>query len=54
MITRGFAEIFGCLTTGEEVLARPGFLQRVIACADQVSTAPPSGPDRAELLELVS
>ena len=54
VITRGFAEIFGCLTTGEEVLARPGFLQRVIACADQVSTAPPSGPDRAELLELVS
>lgn len=54
VITRGFAEIFGCFTTGEEVTARPGFLDRVIACADRVSTAPPPGPDRAQLVELVA
>ena len=54
VITRGFTEIFSCFSTGEEVLARPGFLDRVIACADQVSTAPPPGPDRDELLELLA
>ena len=54
VITRGFAEVFSCFTTGEEVMARPGFLDRVLACADQVSSAPPVGPDRAELMELVS
>ncbi len=54
VITRGFSEIFSCISTGEEVTARPGFLDRVIACADRVSTEPPPGPDRAELMELVS
>jgi 2-polyprenyl-6-methoxyphenol hydroxylase-like FAD-dependent oxidoreductase len=54
VITRGFAEVFSCLATGEEVMARPGFLDRVIACADRVSIGPPRGPDRAELLELLS
>lgn len=54
VITRGFAEVFSCFATGDEVMARPGFLDRVMACADRVSTAPPPGPNRAELLELVS
>ncbi len=53
-ITRGFGEIFGCITTADEVMARPGFLQRVLDCTDRVNTAPAPGPDRAELLELVS
>jgi 2-polyprenyl-6-methoxyphenol hydroxylase-like FAD-dependent oxidoreductase len=54
VITRGFTEIFSCIATGEEVAARPGFLERVIACADRVSTEPLPGPDRAQLMELVS
>ena len=41
-------------TASDEVMARPGFLQRVLDCADQVSTDPLPGPDRAQLLELVS
>ena len=53
-ITRGFGEIFSCMTTGDEVLARPGFLDRVLACADRVSTDPLPGPDREQLLEPVS
>ena len=54
VITRGFGEVFSCISTSEDVMSRPGFLQRVIDCADQVSTDPLPGPDRAQLLELVS
>lgn len=54
VITRGFGEIFSCISMSDEVMARPGFLQRVIDCADTVSTGPPPGPDREQLLELVS
>ena len=54
VITRSFAEIFGCVTPSEEVTARPGFVERVLACADRVSTDPPPGPDRGQLMELVS
>ncbi len=54
VITRGFAEIFGCISTADEVIARPGFLDRVIGCAEQVSLEPPPGPDREQLLALVS
>lgn len=54
VITRGFGEIFSCLTLADDVLARPGFLQRVIDCTDRVDTGPAPGPDRAQLLELVS
>jgi hypothetical protein len=53
-ITRGFGEIFSCIATSDEVMARPGFLQRVIDCADRVSLDPLPGPDREQLLELVS
>jgi 2-polyprenyl-6-methoxyphenol hydroxylase-like FAD-dependent oxidoreductase len=54
VITRGFGEIFGCITMAEEVMARPGFLERVIDCADKVPSVSRSGPDREQLLELVS
>lgn len=54
VITRGFGEIFSCISTSEDVMARPGFLQRVIDCADKVSMDPLPGPDREQLLELVS
>ncbi len=54
VITRGFAEILSCIATSDEVMARPGFLQRVLDCADKVSSDPIPGPDRTQLLELVS
>ncbi len=54
VITRAFGEIFSCISTSEEVIARPRFLQRVIDCADRVSTDPLPGPGREQLLELVS
>lgn len=53
-ITRGFGEVFSCISTADEVMARPGFLDRVLAVADQVSGDLPPGPDREQLLELVS
>ena len=53
-ITRGFGEIFSCISTADDVMARPGFLQRVIDCADKVSNEPLPGPDRSDLIELVS
>lgn len=53
-ITRGFGEIFNCVSLSDEVMARQGFVQRVIDCADKVSTEPLPGPDREQLLELVS
>ena len=53
-ITRGFGEVFSCIATSDEVMARPGFLDRVLACTDKISTDPIPGPDRAQLLELVS
>ena len=54
LITRSFGDIFSCNATAEEVLARPGVFDRIIAMADQVSLDPPPGPDRAALMELVS
>jgi hypothetical protein len=54
VITRGFGEIFSCLSTSDEVIGRPGFLDRVIGLADQVPTEPIPGPNREQLMELVS
>ncbi len=54
VITRAFGEIFSCISTIQDVMARPGFLQRVIDCTDRVDTEPAPGPDREQLLELVS
>ncbi len=53
-ITRAYGEMFSCISTSDEIFARPGFLDRVMACADQVSTDPIPGPDREQLLQLVS
>lgn len=54
VITRGFGEIFACVTASDEVIARPGFLERVIGLADQVSIGQQPGPSREQLMELVS
>ena len=51
---RGGLEIFSCLALPAEVFARPGFAQRVLeAAADRAPTSWP-GPDREQLMELVS
>lgn len=50
---RVFGEIFGCLSTVEEIFARPGVFEHVLSLADKVSVQPIPGPDRAELLALV-
>jgi 2-polyprenyl-6-methoxyphenol hydroxylase-like FAD-dependent oxidoreductase len=52
-LLRGFLEIAGLLTQANEVLGRPGVLDKVLAAAE--TPAPPRpGPSRAELLELVA
>ncbi len=49
---RAWSEIIGCLTPADEVVAREGLLDHVIAVAASVP-APVLGPDRAQLLELI-
>jgi 2-polyprenyl-6-methoxyphenol hydroxylase-like FAD-dependent oxidoreductase len=51
-VFRGMLETGGCLALPEEVLARPGFMDKVFAHAGARIWKPP-GPDRAALLELV-
>lgn len=52
--TRAFGEIFACLALPDEVFSRPGVLDHILSLAGSVSTEPIPGPDRAQLLELVS
>jgi 2-polyprenyl-6-methoxyphenol hydroxylase-like FAD-dependent oxidoreductase len=51
---RAGMEIIGCLARAEDVLARPGLAERVLAIADGRNGAPPLGPGRDELLRLVA
>jgi 2-polyprenyl-6-methoxyphenol hydroxylase-like FAD-dependent oxidoreductase len=51
-VFRGMLEIGGCLALPDEVLARPGFMDKVHAHAGARTFAPP-GPDRQALLALV-
>ena len=51
---RAYGEIVGCLALPDEVFARPGMLEHVMSFAGKVSTDPLPGPDRTELLELLS
>jgi hypothetical protein len=48
---RAGLEISGCLTRPEEVFARPGLAERVIAAGR--TAEPLEGPDRGRLLELL-
>lgn len=52
-VFRGLLEIGGCLALPEEVLARPGFMDKVLAHARARTWAAP-GPDREALLQLVA
>lgn len=50
---RAYAELQGCLALPHEVFGRPGLLDHVVSVAEHGSPPPP-GPDRVELLELLS
>jgi 2-polyprenyl-6-methoxyphenol hydroxylase-like FAD-dependent oxidoreductase len=51
---RAGLEISGCLTLPQEVLARAGFAEHVLAVASEHRGGPPPAPSRKELLELVA
>lgn len=51
-VFRAGLEMSSCLALPQEVLARPGLAQRVLAAAADV--APPPAPSRAQVLELVA
>jgi hypothetical protein len=52
-VFRASLEIIGGLALPQEVFARPGFADRVLALAADAHGAPPWGPGREELLRLV-
>ena len=52
-VFRAFLEMLTCLALPEEVMARPGFLDKVQAHAGEPPLIPP-GPDRAELESLMA
>jgi 2-polyprenyl-6-methoxyphenol hydroxylase-like FAD-dependent oxidoreductase len=51
---RWFLELLSCLTLPMELFARPGVFERVLELAPQVPPPVPYGPDRTQLLELVT
>jgi 2-polyprenyl-6-methoxyphenol hydroxylase-like FAD-dependent oxidoreductase len=51
---RAAGRMFSCVALPADVFSEPGFVDHVIAQADQVSVAPLPGPDRTQLLELIS
>lgn len=52
---RGLLEVMGCLVTPEEVVSRPGAFEKMIAAAEgKPPMLAPTGPKRAELLELIA
>jgi 2-polyprenyl-6-methoxyphenol hydroxylase-like FAD-dependent oxidoreductase len=53
-VYRAGLEIIGCLALPQEVFARPGFADRVLALAAASNGAPQWGPDRESLLRLVA
>src|SRR6185436_9780979 len=50
---RAHLAIRSCLDLPEEVVARPGLAERVLALAAAAGPRPPMGPDRAEVLALL-
>jgi 2-polyprenyl-6-methoxyphenol hydroxylase-like FAD-dependent oxidoreductase len=53
-VFRAGLEIIGCLTLPQDVFARSGLAERVLALGADANGAPPRGPDREELLRLVA
>jgi hypothetical protein len=52
-VFRALLEIRQVLTLPSEVFSRDGFVERVLQIAADRPTAPPPGPTRQELLDLV-
>lgn len=53
-VFRAFIETRACLATVGEVLARPGMAERILAIAAEREPVRPPGPDRDQLLALLS
>lgn len=53
-VFRAFVETRACLATVDEVLARPGLAERVLDIVGEHEPIRPPGPDREQLLALVS
>jgi hypothetical protein len=53
-IFRAFLEVMACLTTPEEILARPGMFEKVISVAEGKEPMAMPGPNREELLQLIA
>jgi len=51
---RAYLSIRSCLALPEEVLARPGLAERVLELSRDAGPPPRLGPDRAQLLALLS
>jgi hypothetical protein len=51
---RAFVETRACLATVREIIARPGVAERILAVAAEHEPVPPPGPDRRQLLALLS
>ena len=54
LATRSFGDIYSCNAVPSEVMARPGMLEHALGLAKNFTAQPLPGPDRSELLELVS
>ena len=52
-VLRGFLRFAGCLETVDETMARPGFFEAVIESGADWREAPPLGPSRRELLDVI-
>ena len=52
-VLRGLLRFAGLLDTADEMLGQPGFLDKVIEVGGGWRDAPPLGPSRSELLEVV-
>ena len=51
---RAYGEMIHLYALPSEIFERPGMVEHVLSFADKVSTDPIPGPDRAQLMELVS
>jgi 2-polyprenyl-6-methoxyphenol hydroxylase-like FAD-dependent oxidoreductase len=52
--SRILGELTNCLAMADEIFARPGVFEHVVGLAGAVTVKPAPGPDREQLLELVS
>ncbi len=53
-VFRAFLEITAMLTQPREIMARPGFTQRVMEAASGHDPMVPPGPSRADLLRMLA